>query len=48
MSAILPPMEITFAGMVIVVRLVFWNALSPMEVNCEPDSNVTVARLLQL
>ena len=41
-------MEVTLAGMVIVVRLLqLLNALSPMEVNCEPDSNVTVVRLVQ-
>ena len=47
MSAMLPPMEVTLAGMVIVLIAVFWNTSSPMEVNCEPDSNVTVARLVQ-
>ena len=41
------PMEVTLAGMVIEVIDVFRNTYSPMEVNCEPDSNVTVARLVQ-
>ena len=43
----LPPMLVTPSGISIEVKLdAYWNALDPMDDNCDSDSNIIDAKLL--